>query len=159
MIGSFEENKSNAKTNMIRSGYILPVFNEYIQYTKLINVRHLKKGGNCIKHEFEARNIVEKFNEIMKTKARQITRMIVVLKANEKVRFETELNSDLTKVGLEFTSTMKLGTKLSLLKEKIQLDETKGIHGTVEWNAYEIDRVKFFKKQSDGYNALDLLQL
>ena len=95
----------------------------------------------------------------MKTKARQITRITAVLKANEKVRFETELNSDLTKVGLEFTSTMKLGTKLSMLKEKIQLDESKGITATVEWNPYEIDRVKFFKKQSDGYNALDLLKL
>ena len=54
---------------------------------------------------------------------------------------------------------MKVVAKLSLLKEKLQTNLKKGIEVEVDWNTYEIDRVKFFKKQCDGYNALDLLKL
>jgi len=63
----------------------------------------------------------------------------------------------LESAGLTAEATKR--QKLSLLKEKIEQNEKAAIEGNVEWNTYEIDRVKFFKKQSDGYNALDLLKL
>ena len=70
MINSFEDNKSNAKINAVRLGYVLPVFNGFIQYTKLINAKQLKNGGDFIKQEFEARGIIDKLNLIMQKKER-----------------------------------------------------------------------------------------
>lgn len=74
MTGSFfEENKTNTKTYLLWSTYyVLPVFNGYIsQYTKLINhAKQLKHGGYFIKHDFEARNILDDFNLILQAKER-----------------------------------------------------------------------------------------
>jgi len=69
------------------------------------------------------------------------------------------LNDDLRTLDIEFTPAMKVVAKLSLLKEKIEHNQKAGIEVNVDWNTYEIDRVKFFKKQSAGYNALNLLKL
>ena len=52
---------------------------------------------------------------------------------------------------------MKVGAKLAMLKEKIDKRE-EGTDPVVDWNVYKIDRVRYFKKQSESYDCLDVLK-
>ena len=76
MMSSFEETKTNARIGQHRSGYVLPLFNGCILYSKLINTKHLKKGGDRIKLEFEARDIIYKFDQIVQSKVSVVTKLI-----------------------------------------------------------------------------------
>ena len=59
--------------------------------------------------------------------------------------------------GIEFTVQMKVRAKLTMLKYKIEKRE-EGTDLVLDWSVYEIDRVRYFKKQSDTYDCLDVLK-
>ena len=86
-----------------------------------------------------------------------VTKLIKALRENEKTRFENHLDVDLERAGISFTAQMKVGAKLAMLKHKIDKKEV-GTDLVVDWNVYEIDRVRYFKKQSDTYDCLDVLK-
>ena len=156
MMSSFEETKTNARIGQHRSGYVLPLFNGYILYSMLINANHLKNDGDRIKLEFEVRGILSKFEPIVQSKVSVVTKLIKILKENEKTRFENDLNVDMERSGIIITQ-MKVGAKLAMLKDKIDKRE-EGTDPVVDWNVYEINRVRYFKKQSETYDCLDVLK-
>lgn len=126
MMSLFEETKTNSIIRQKRSEYVPLLFNGYILYSKLINTKHLKTGGDRIKLEFEARGIISLFDPIVRSKVSVVTKLIKVLKENEKTRFENDLNVDLERAGIAFTAQMKVGAKLAMLKDKRE-------EGTIQW--------------------------
>ena len=87
MAASYQEPKSNAKTRTRSTGYILPLFKGYVKYKSLCNKRQLDAGGMLIKNEFESRGLLDKFNEIVQSKVRAITRCQEALAQHEAVMF------------------------------------------------------------------------
>ena len=137
--------KTNAKIRFHQLGYVLPLFNGYILFSKLINTKHLKQGGARIKLKLEARGILNMFEPIVQSKQSAVTKLIKVLKDHEKLRFEKDLDDHLQLVGIEFTTQTKVGTKLAMLKDKINKGE-EGVEPVLDWSLYEIDRSRYFKK-------------
>ena len=80
-------------------------------------------GGTIIQKELEARDIIDQFNAIVVTEPKMVTRVIEALMANEKIRFETCLNADLTKIGIEYTGRTTVGSKLFMSKDKVKRKE------------------------------------
>ena len=148
--------KTNAKIRFHQLGYVLPLFNGYILFSKLINTKHLKQGGARIKLKLEARGILNMFEPIVQSKQSAVTKLIKVLKDHEKLRFEKDLDDHLQLVGIEF-ATKKVGAKLVMLKDKINKRE-EGVEPVLDWSLNEIDRSRYFKKQSNSYDCLDVLK-
>ena len=95
MINTFEQIKTNSKIRQHRPGYVLPLFNGYILYSKLINTKHLRQGGAKIKFEFDARGIINQVEPIVQSKVAVVTKLAKAMKQNEKIRFEKDLDEDL----------------------------------------------------------------
>ena len=127
-------------------------------YKKLICKKQLDLGDTLIQKEFRARGIIDQFNAIVVAKPKMVTRVIEALMADEKIGFKNCLNADLTKVGIEYTGRTTVGSKLSMLKDKVKRKEDNA-DTKIDWSVYEIDRVKYFKKISNEYNALSLIKI
>ena len=74
--------------------------------------------------------------------------------ADENRRFEGEVTEKLTELGVCQLGSIKLGSKLALLKENLV-----GTENEPDWCMYDIDIAKYFKVQCTGYNALNVLQI
>ena len=105
MIDSFGTEKTNARITKFRGGFVLPLFNGYVQYTKLCNKKNLNAGG-IVQKEFEARGLLPKFLSIIASKMRLGTQCTEALRTHETQRFNTELNGDLTELGIDFNERM-----------------------------------------------------
>ena len=88
MINTFEQIKTNSKIRQHQPGYILPLFNGYILYSKLVNTKHLRQRGARIKFEFDARGIINQFEPFVQSKVAVVTKLSKALKQNKKIRFE-----------------------------------------------------------------------
>ena len=158
MINTFEQIKTNLKIRQHQPGYVLSLLNGYILYSKLINIKNLRQaGGARIKFEFDARGIIHQFEHIVQSKEGVVTKLAKALKQNDKIRFEKDLDEDLRQVGIEFTVQTKVGAKLAMLKDEIDKRE-EGSEPLLNWSLYEIDRNRYFKKQSNAYDCLDVLK-
>ena len=72
---------------------------------------------------------------------------------HERVRFEKELDTLLTELGVTDFERMKVPAKILIVKEKMEENEAE----ERDWSVYEIDRKRYFKQQSGTYDALALL--
>ena len=145
-IETYDETKSNAIVRMLRGGFIQPLFNGYVQYSKLCSTKNIKDGESVLQE------LDDRYGEIIASKKRIPTSCKAALAAYEKKRFEDEVTAKLSGVGVTDTGGMKLGEELARLKE--ELEEA----GTKDLSAYTIDTKKYFKKQSDLYGSLSLLE-
>ena len=153
LMASFDERKTNARMKKIRGGLVLPLFNGYVQYSKLCSRKNFNKKYGVITQEFEARGMLDKLADIRKSGKRMVTQCVEAIGAHEKKRFETEVVRELTAHNAEFTPSMKVAAKLALLKQIIEENED----DERDWSAYEVDIKKYFKKQSNAFTALSLL--
>ena len=80
--------------------------------------------------------------------------MIEALRRHETQRFNTELNGDLTELGIDFNESMPVTTKVNILK--VTLKSRENVEGR-DLSVYDIDRKKYLKKESNDYSALSLL--
>ena len=64
LMSSFEERKTNARITKVQSGIILPLFNRYVQYSKLCSLKNISKEQGIVDIEFEARGMLDKLIEI-----------------------------------------------------------------------------------------------
>ena len=55
--------------------------------------------------------MIDQYNAIVLTKPKMVIRILEALMAHEKTRFETCLNADLTRVGIEFSERTKGNTR------------------------------------------------
>ena len=129
------------------------MFNGYVQYTKLCNKKNLNAGG-IVQKEFEARGLLPKFLSIIASKMRLGTQCTEALRMHETQRFNTELNGDLTELGIDFNESMPVTTKVNILK--VTLKSRENVEGR-DLSVYDIDRKKYLKKESNDYSALSLL--
>ena len=83
----------------------------------------------------------------------KIKALKTILVAHETKRFEKEVDTELNSLGAEFSSSLRIGGKLGLLRQLIEESED----NEKDWSAYEIDIKKYCKKQSDEYTAISLL--
>ena len=153
MIDSFGTEKTNARITKFRGGFVLPLFNGYVQYTKLCNKKNLNAGG-IVQKEFEARGLLPKFLSIIASKMRLGTQCTEALRTHETQRFNTELNGDLTELGIDFNESMPVTTKVNILK--VTLKSRENVEGR-DLSVYDIERKKYLKKESKEYSALSLL--
>ena len=77
------------------------------------------------------------------------------MRTHETQRFNTELNGDLTELGIDFNESMPVTTKVNILK--VTLKSRENVEGR-DLSVYDIDRKKYLKKESKEYtSALSLL--
>ena len=153
MVGSFDETKSNAGIQRESVGYVLPLFDGYVKYTTVCASKNLNEGGFA-DLEFTARNIRDVYTTIRASKVRMATGCQKALLADEKKRFEREVTEKLTELRICELGSLKLGSKVALLKENLV-----GTANASDWCMYGIDIAKYFKIQSTEYDALDVLKI
>ena len=87
-----------------------------------------------------------------------VTKLTKVLKDHEKLRFEKDLDDYLQQAGIELTGQMKVGAKLAMPKDKQVQKREEGVGPILDWSIYEIDIVRYFKKQSNrGKNVFIII--
>ena len=82
-----------------------------------------------------------------------VTKCILALKANEKARFEKDVDKALIALHVGISPQLKLGAKLNLLKETVRDNDD----NTKDYSEFFIDLNKYFKKQSNEYSSIELI--
>ena len=148
MLNTFHGNKTNSRIRTPNGGFILPLFNGFFSYFKACQKKNMIDGG-ILQKEFHARGILHIYQALVAQKAG--SRLIwSALRADEKQRFEKDVNKELLALGVEIAPQLKLGAKLNLLKQTVQEKDD----NTKDYSEFFIDMNKYFKKQSTEYSSI-----
>ena len=100
--------------------------------------------------EFNKRNMATQYNDNFK----KVNTLKALLRDNEVVRFENEVNQELAIQGVNVTELhLKPNSKLSILKDK--LENNNNCVGA--WNKFSVDITKYFKIQSPDFTFNDMI--
>ena len=135
---------------------MLPLFNGYIQYTKLCDTKHLIEGS-FVQQEFQARGILDQYIKIRTDKKRMSTLCSEALKKHERQMFDTEVNEELRRLGAIFNEGSRIQIRVDELKDKLKEENNNAEETTIDLSVYDIDKKKYMKQRSNEYNALSLL--
>ena len=150
MMGEFyNELRYNAKMTTSKGGGILPIYNRYVSYRKLVNTKNLKNSKKeFIRHEFQSRGMLNEYNVNIASKVKPVAKFIDDLKANEEKRLDGEIYGKLVDNGIECAQGMKLLSKIKLLVDTLK-EKNDGSDLTMYGNDYK----KYFKQQSNAYQG------
>ena len=84
-------------------------------------------------------------SSISVSKKAPVSKAIKALSENEAKRFEKQVEDEFEKLLIPITGSMKLNTKLTLLKHAVEESVDKDVD-EIDWSEFDIDIKKYFKK-------------
>jgi uncharacterized membrane protein YciS (DUF1049 family) len=147
VVAATEDYNENARTKFLGME-IPPLFNGYIEINKFCASKNIPSG--IVEKEFISRSILPLYVQ----NRNKVNSLKTLLRVNEKQRFALEVDEALQlknvpMVGNNFIMSAKLAALKQTLIDNNEL--------TCDFLKFEVDTSKYFKKQSNEYNILAML--